>query len=70
MAVNGSRRPKSDSPNSHCFQSCSKEVQNVAGSLGPRNSASSRRPIHAAVARLEDQTAVHLWIELEVEVIL
>jgi hypothetical protein len=34
VAVNGSRRPKSDSPNTHCFQSCSKEVQNVAGSHG------------------------------------
>src|SRR5258707_13978066 len=51
MPVIGSRRLKSDPRNNEYFQSCSEEVQNVAGSGGPRNKAPLRFPTQFAVAR-------------------
>jgi hypothetical protein len=50
MAAIGPRRPKFDSRKSEHFQSCSEEVQNVAGSGGPEKWAFAWRwERHAAM---------------------
>jgi hypothetical protein len=55
--------------NAHCFQARSKEVQNVAGSAGAEKQCVFSPGDEGGRGQIEDQTAIHLRVEGEIEVV-